>query len=84
MSTTKVRDRELMMLSMTSSSVKVVGDWLKFAVVGIGKLEDDVLAFQGIMVAVHSAIGGTAGLELEVVVASSTLFFEEGCDDSRR
>ncbi len=41
-----------------------------------------MLAFQGVVVVVHSAIGGTARLELEVIVASSTLFFKEGCDDS--
>ena len=50
---------------------------------GHGKLEDDVLAFQGVVVVVHSAIGGTARLELEVIVSvSSVLFFEEGCDNS--
>ncbi len=49
---------------------------------GHGKLEDDVLAFQGIVVVVNSAVGGTTRLELEVVAASSALFFEEGCDNS--
>ncbi len=49
---------------------------------GHGKLEDGVLAFQGIMVVVNSAVGGTARLELEVIVVSSALFFKEGCDDS--
>ena len=49
---------------------------------GHGKLEDDVLAFQGIVVVVSSAVGGTARLELEVVVTSSALFFKEGCDNS--
>jgi hypothetical protein len=43
-----------------------------------------VLAFQGFTVVVNSAIGGMARLELEVIVASSALFFEEGCDNSRR
>ncbi len=49
---------------------------------GHGELEDDLLAFQGIVVVFHSAVGGKARLELEVVVAGSALFFEEGCDDS--
>ncbi len=49
---------------------------------GHGKLEDEVLAFQGVRVVVNSAIGGTARLELEVIVASSALFFKEGCDNS--
>ena len=49
---------------------------------GHGELEDDVLAFQGFMEVVHSAVGGTARLKLEVVIARSTLFFEEGCDDA--
>ncbi len=34
----KVRDRELMMLSMTSSGVEVVGAWSEFAVVGMANL----------------------------------------------
>jgi hypothetical protein len=49
---------------------------------GHGKLEDDVLAFQGDVVVVHSAVGSTVRLELEVVDASSALFFKEGCDNS--
>ncbi len=51
---------------------------------GHGELEDDVLAFQGVMVVAHSAVGGTARLELEVIIAGSALFFKEGCDNSRR
>ena len=43
----KVRDGELMMLSMTFSKVEVVGAWSEFAEGEHGKLEDDVLAFQG-------------------------------------
>ncbi len=49
---------------------------------GHGKLEDDVLAFQGVVVVVHSAVSGMARLELEVIVTSSALFFKEGCDDA--
>ncbi len=84
MLTTKVRDRELMMLSMTLLRVESRGDGglVKVCSGGHGKLEDDVLAFQGVVVVVNSAIGGTARLELEVIVASSALFFEKGCDIS--
>ncbi len=46
MSTTKVRDRELMMLSMTSLRVKVVGAWLDFAVVGMVNLRMMCLCFR--------------------------------------
>ncbi len=49
---------------------------------GHGKFEDDVLAFQGVMVVVDSAVRCTARLELEVIVASSALFFRERCDDA--
>ncbi len=45
---------------------------------GHDKLDDDVLAFEGVVVVIHSAIGGMGRLELEVVVASSMLFFKEG------
>jgi hypothetical protein len=46
MLTTKVRDRELMMLSMTSSRVEVVGAWLEFAVVGMAKSRMMCLRFR--------------------------------------
>ncbi len=48
MSTTKVRDRELMMLSMTSSRVKVVGAWSEFAVVGMANLRMMCLHFRAL------------------------------------
>ena len=41
-----------------------------------------MLAFVGIVVVMDSAIGGTAGLELDVVSASSVFLFEEGTDDA--
>ena len=41
-----MRDRELMMLSMTSSRVKVVGAWLEFAVVGMANLRMMCLRFR--------------------------------------
>ncbi len=47
-----------------------------------GELEDDVIVFQGIVVVVSSTLSSMAILELEVVVASSALFTEEGCDNS--
>ncbi len=46
MSKTKVRDRELMMLSMTSSRIEVVGAWSEFAVVGIVNLRMMCLRFR--------------------------------------
>ena len=49
---------------------------------GHGDLDDEVLAFEGIVVVVDSAIGGVARLELEIVGASNLLFFEEGSDDA--
>ena len=55
--------------------VRVCGD-------GHGELDDDVLAFVGIVVVMDSAIGGAAGLELDVVSASSVFLFEEGTDDA--
>ncbi len=47
---------------------------------GHGELEDDVLAFQVIVAVVNSSIGSMVRLESEVIVVSSVLFFEEGCD----
>ena len=41
-----------------------------------------MLAFVGIVVVMDSAIGGAAGLELDVVSASSVFLFEEGSDDA--
>jgi hypothetical protein len=49
---------------------------------GHGKLEDDVLAFQGAVVVANSDVGGMAWLELEAVGTSSALFFKEGCNDA--
>ncbi len=46
MLTTKVRDRELMMLSMTSLRVEVVGAWSEFAVVGMANLRMMCLHFR--------------------------------------
>ncbi len=47
-----------------------------------GDLDDDVLALEGIMIGVDSAVGGAAGLELEIFGASSLLLFEECGDDA--
>ena len=49
---------------------------------GHGEFEVDALAFQGVVVVVNSAMDNMARLELEVVGASSALFFKEGCDDA--
>ncbi len=43
-------------------------------------LDDDVLAFVGIVVVIDSAVDGAAGLELNVFGASGALFFEERGD----
>jgi hypothetical protein len=48
MLTTKVRDRELMMLSITSSRVEVVGAWSEFAVVGMVNLRMMCLHFRAL------------------------------------
>ena len=45
---------------------------------GHGNLDDDVLAFVGVMIVVDSAVGGAACLELNIFVSSGTLLFEEG------
>ena len=44
-----------------------------------GELDDDV----GFVVVIDSAVGGSAGLELDIVNASSALLFEKGSDDAR-
>ncbi len=49
---------------------------------GHGDLDDDVLALEGIMIGVDSAVGGAAGLELEIFGASSPLLFKECGDDA--
>jgi hypothetical protein len=49
MSTTKVKDRELMMLSMTSSRVEVVGTWSEVAVVGMANLRMMCLHFRALL-----------------------------------
>ena len=43
-----------------------------------GELDDDV----GFVVVIDSAVGGSAGLELDIVNASSALLFEKGSDDA--
>ncbi len=44
----KVRDGELMMLSMTFSKVEVVGAWSEFAVVGMANLRMMCLRFRAL------------------------------------
>jgi hypothetical protein len=41
-----------------------------------------VLAFEGVVIVVDSAVRGAARLELEVAGACSSLLFEEGSDDA--
>ncbi len=48
---------------------------------GHGNLDDDVLAFVGVVIVIDSAVGGAACLELNVFGASGTLLFEESGDD---
>ena len=76
----KLREREVMMVSRTSSSVKVVSDLVRVCRGGHFDLDDDVLAFVGIVVVIDSAVDGAAGLELNVFGASGALFFEERGD----
>ena len=47
-----------------------------------GNLDDDVLAFVGVMIVIDSAVGGAACLKLNIFGPSGTLLFEEGGDDS--
>ena len=49
---------------------------------GHGNLDNDVLAFVGVVVIIDSAVCGAAGLELNVFGAGGALFFEEGGDDA--
>ena len=49
---------------------------------GHGNLDDDVLAFVGVMIVIDSAVGGAGCLELNVFGASGALLFEEGGDDA--
>ena len=62
----------MMMASRTSSSVKVVGAWSEFAVVGMAILMMTCLRLRW----------GHDSLELNIFGASSTLLFEEGGDDA--
>ena len=72
MSMGKLREREMTMALRTSSSVKVVGAWSEFAVVGMAIL----------IMMLDLAVGGAARLELNVFGAGGALFFEEGGDDA--
>ena len=49
---------------------------------GHSNLDDDVLAFVGIVIVVDSAVCGASCLELNVFGASGALLFEEGGDDA--
>ena len=51
---------------------------------GHGDLDDDMFAFEGIVVVVDSVAVSTARLKLEIMSASSLLLFEEGSDDAGR
>ncbi len=48
---------------------------------GHGNLDNNMLAFVGIVVVIDSAVGGAACLELNVFGAGGALLFEEGGDD---
>ncbi len=53
--------------------------------VGVGRhgnLEYNVEALAGIMVVGDAAISDAAGLDFDVVLVSSTLYLEKGCDDT--
>ncbi len=49
---------------------------------GHGNLEYIVEVLAGIVVIGDAAIFDAAGLDFDVVLMSSTLFFEKGCDDA--
>ena len=49
---------------------------------GHGNLDNDVIAFVGVVVIIYSAVGGAARLEMDVFGVGGALFFEEGGDDA--
>ncbi len=83
MSTSKGRERDAMMASMTSLSIEVMGAWLELALVGNGNLEYNVEVLAGIVLVGDAAIFEAVGLDFDVILMSSMLFFEKGCDDAR-